>query len=101
MSEVLLPTLRSYGSVEDVVVRVRRRGERLTVDDAGAAVRLAGHPQGWHARAERIVAAYGLNVSRQGVVFVPAVGDHDLDRLVGLVSTTSLEVYDALLDDEF
>lgn len=101
MSEVLVPTDRSYGSAEPVAVRVRRRGDRLTVDDAGAAVRLAGRPSGWLDAVERIVAVHGLNVNRQGVVFVPAFGDGDLDRLVALVADTSLVVYDVLLDDEY
>lgn len=40
-----------------------------------------------------------INVNRRGVVFVPAVGEGQLDRLVALVAATSLEVYDALLDE--
>ena len=71
----------------------------MTVDDDGAAVRLAGRPPGWLELAERIVRSAGVNVNRRGVVFVPAVGEARLDRLVGLVAATSLEVYDTLLDE--
>lgn len=93
-----LVTSRTHGSAEPVVVRVRQRGDKLTIDDDGAAVRLAGQPVGWHERTERVVAEAGVNVNRRGVVFVPAVGEAHLDRLVVLVAATSLEVYDVLLD---
>jgi hypothetical protein len=89
----------TYGSSEPVVIRVRRRGDKLTIDDDGGAVRLAGRPSGWHERADRIVEDAGVNVNRRGVVFVPAGGEAHLDRLVALVAATSLEVYDALLDE--
>ena len=92
-------TGRTYGSSEAVVIRVVRRDGKLTIDDDGAAVRLAGRPPGWLERADRITAATGVNVNRRGVVFVPAVGDAQRDRLVDLIATTSLEVYDALLDE--
>ena len=94
-----IETGRTYGSSEPVAIRVVRRGTKVTIDDDGAAVRLAGRPSGWLERAERIVAAAGLNVNRRGVVFVPAVGDERTERLVALVAATSLEVYDALLDE--
>lgn len=92
-------TGRTYGTSEAVVIRVVRPDGRLTIDDDGAAVRLAGRPRGWFERAERIAAATGLNVNRRGVVYVSAVGDARLDRLADLVATTSLEVYDALLEE--
>lgn len=62
-------TGRTYGSSARAMTRVVRRDGKLTIDDDGAAVRLAGRPE---AR---------------------------LDRLVDLVAVTSLEVYDALLDE--
>jgi len=40
-----------------------------------------------------------VSVNRRGVVFVPAVGEARLERLVALVAATSLELYDALLDE--
>ena len=92
-------TGRSYGSSEAVLIRVVRRGGTLTVDDDGAAVPLAGRPAGWHDRAQGIVAATGANVNRRGVVFVPATTEARLNRLIDLVATTSLEVYDALIDE--
>ncbi len=94
-----LHTGKTYGSSEPVVVRVRRRGDKLTIDDGGTAVGLAGRPSGWLDRAERIVESAGVNVNRRGIVFVPAVGEARLDRLTALIAATSLEVYDALLDE--
>lgn len=99
MADEEIATGQRYGSDEPVVVRVRRRDDKLTVDDDGAAVRLAGRPPGWHERADRLVRVTGANLNRRGVVFVPAVGDAQLDRLVAFVASTSLEVYDALLDE--
>lgn len=98
-SEERRATGQSYGSAEPVHVRVRRRGDKLTIDDDGSAVRLAGRPEGWHERAESVVREVGLNVNRRGVIFVPAVGEERCDRLVDLVADTSVRVYDALLDD--
>lgn len=95
----MVPTGKTYGSSEPLVVRVRRRGDKLTIDDAGMAVSLAGRPPGWLEQAEQIVKAVGVNVNRRGVVFVPAVGEARLDRLSALVAATSLELYDALLDE--
>lgn len=97
-AEVEVPTGRRYGTNEEVVVRVRKRGPRYTIDDAGAAVDLAGRPAGWRDVTERLVAARGLNVNRTGLVFVSAVAGRDLDRLVDLVAETSLSVYSDLMD---
>lgn len=99
MTQEDVVTGRTYGTSEAVVIRVVRRDGKLTIDDDGAAVRLAGRPAGWHERADRIVGATGANVNRRGVVFVPATNEAQLDRLVDLVATTSLEVYDALIDE--
>lgn len=78
---------------------VRRRDEKWTIDDDGTAVRLAGRPTGWHERADRIAESAGVKVSHRGIVFVPAVGESQIDRLVALIAATSLEVYDAPLDE--
>ena len=94
-----IETGRTYGSSEPVIIRVTRRGTKVTIDDAGAAVRLTGRPRAWLERADRIVRSAGVNVNRRGVVFVPAVGEARVDRLVALVTATSLELYDALLDE--
>jgi hypothetical protein len=94
-----IETGRTYGSSEPVMIRVTRRGTKLTIDDDGAAVRLAGRPPAWLECADRVVRSAGVNVNRRGVVFVPAVGEARLDHLVALVAATSPELYDALLDE--
>jgi hypothetical protein len=84
---------------EPVEVRVRKRGDRYTIDDDGAAVAKAGTPPGWLDVARQVVGAYWLNVNRRGVIFVPAVeGGVDLDWLVGRIADCSAAVYQELLE---
>jgi hypothetical protein len=102
-AERAVETELHYSEDEPVRVHVRRRGRRAKIHDAGTGVALAGAPEGWLDAAERVVEGYGLNVNRNGVVFVPVVGDRvDADWLVSRVAEASLAVYDALLglDDE-
>lgn len=88
----------AYLADEPVRVLVRKRGIRFELSDEGRAVRVAGRPRGWHPVAERIVAEDGLNVARDGRVFVRVTHGRDLDALAALVAGTSLRVCDALLD---
>ena len=93
----------SYGDGDPVVVRVRRRGRWITIDDDGVAVERAGRPTGWLPVAEHVVAEDWLNVNRRGVVFVGAnAGRPDVDSLVARVADRSAALYQALLelDDE-
>jgi hypothetical protein len=90
----------SYLPGEPVRVLVRRRGVRYDLGDDGRAVKIAGRPPGWHALAERIVAEAGLNVARDGRVFVTVTEGRDMDALAAMVAETSLRVCDALLDLE-
>jgi hypothetical protein len=45
-----------------------------------------------------VVEREGLNVSRAGAVFVPAVEGRDLGRLAVKIAATSVAVHDALLE---
>jgi hypothetical protein len=90
----------AYLPGEPVRVLVRRRGVRYELGDEGRAVKIAGRPRGWHALAERIVAEDGLNVARDGRVFVIVTEGRDMDALAARVADTSLRVCDALLDLE-
>jgi hypothetical protein len=90
----------AYLPGEPVRVLVRRRGVRYELGDEGRAVKVAGRPRGWHALAERIVAEDGLNVARDGRVFVIVTEGRDMDALAARVAETSLRVCDALLDLE-
>ena len=99
-SDVVRETGRSYLPGRPIRVRVRRRGIRYDIDDTGAAVAIAGRPAGWRDAAERVVAARGWNVNRDGVVFVQAVEGRDIDALVLRTAETSAAVLDALLELE-
>jgi hypothetical protein len=99
--EMIVQTGLAYAEGEPVVVAVRRRGRRYDLRDAGRAVQLAGRPAGWHVAAAAAVDAFELNLTRSGVVFVPAVeGGVDREWLAGRVAAASLAVYDALLELE-
>ena len=74
--EVVVDTGLTYTEGEPVLVRIRRRGGRFELRDDGRA---------------------DLNVTRTGVVFVPAVeGGVNRDCLAGRVAETSLALYGLL-----
>jgi hypothetical protein len=90
-----------YTEGEPVLVRIRRRGRRFELRDDGRALELAGRPDGWRDGATQVVAAYELNITRTGEIFVPGFeGGADRDWLAGRVAETSLALYDALLELE-
>jgi hypothetical protein len=100
--EVTLETGATYGDGEQVRIRVRKRDRRYDIDDLGRAVKKAGRPPRWLARAQRVVAQEGFNVNRAGVVFVPAFEGRDLASLALRLADCCLAVYGELLelDDE-
>ena len=99
--ETVLDSGVPYGDGENVPIRVRQRDRRYVLDDAGAAARKAGVSLRRRDRfelADRLVAHGGLNVSRDGVVFVPAVEGRDLARLAIRVADASRALYAELLE---
>ena len=91
----------AYAEGEPVLVSIRERGRRYDLRDDGRAVELAGAPTGWREAAADAVDAFDLNLTRTGVVHVPAVeGGVSRDWLVRRVAEASLAVYDALLELE-
>jgi hypothetical protein len=88
----------AYREGAPVVVRVRKRGHRVELDDGGAAAELAGRPRGWLEVAEQVVDAAALNVNRRGRVFVTVHESRDLDELARRVGETSRALYAALLE---
>jgi hypothetical protein len=90
----------SYLPGEPVTVLVRKRGIRYDLGDEGRAIGLAGRPPGWRAAAARVVAEAGLNLARDGRIYVLCVAGRDLDALAAQVADTSANVYDAVLDLE-
>jgi hypothetical protein len=95
--EIVLRSELRYTEGRPVEVFVRKRMHRYAIDDGGAAVQLAGKPEGWFAVAEEVVEELSLNVNRRGVVFVGTVYPRMLEGLVSRVAEASLAVYEELL----
>jgi hypothetical protein len=90
----------SYRAGDPVLVHIRKRAHRYRIDDGGGAVERAGRPPDWLEVARQVVdAERSLNVSRTGVVFVPAVeGGMELATLATRVAEASVALYQELLD---
>jgi hypothetical protein len=89
-----------YADGEPVEIRVRQRGRRIDVDDAGVTVRRAGRPRGWFETAQAVVAEpeFSFNVNRAGVVFVPLVEGRDVDEVATRLARACAALYGELLD---
>jgi hypothetical protein len=85
---------------EPVRVVVRKRSIRYDIGDDGGAIALAGKPRGWREVAERLCAEEGMNLARDGRVWVAVTQGRDLDALAARIAELSAEVYDAVLDLE-
>jgi hypothetical protein len=100
-NEVIVDTGLAYAEGEPVLVTIRQRGSRYDLRDDGRALELVGRPVGWRETAAAAIGAFDLNLTRTGVVFVPAVeGGVDRDWLSRRVAEASPAVYDALLELE-
>ena len=93
----------TYDGVTPVVVRIRKRDGRYKVSDDGRAVSAAGvvgrrvaYPDGID------LDEYSVNVSRQGVVWLPAATPNDewLATICALVARGSVTLYERLLELE-
>jgi len=56
-----------------VLVQASKREGRYRFSDEGGAIERAGRPGGWEETARRLETEYVVNVSRNGVVWLPAV----------------------------
>lgn len=99
-SERVVDTGLEYVPGDSVLVRVVKRDGRTNVSDAGVAVARAGRPPGWRDVAQRIDDELVVNVSRQGVVFLPAEGRRGLPEkdVVRRIGEASLALYQDLLE---
>jgi hypothetical protein len=91
----------TYDGLTPVSVRVSRRDRRYTVSDEGGAVRAAGVKASRLAFPDHIdFGDRSVNVSRQGVVFLPAVAPSEewLETLRLLVAQGSIALYEELLE---
>jgi hypothetical protein len=99
-AEVVLDSGLTYGGAGPVLVEVVKRPGRYLFSDAGAAVEAAGRPQGWRETAERVATEHAVNVSRNGIVFVPSADRklRWLSSLPGRIAEASIAVYEELLE---
>jgi hypothetical protein len=98
--QMVVDSGREWLAGEPLEIFIRRRGYWTELDDRGEAIRRAGRPEGWLEAANRIAAAEGMNVGRNGVVGVK-YGErtgHDLDELTGRLADTARAIYLTLLD---
>ena len=96
----IVDTGLEYRPGEPVRLRVDVHRFPYVRDDARA-VALAGRPDGWRAVAERIARGRDVNVNRVGVLSLPVVpAGPGFDAIVDRVATTSLELYEELLELE-
>jgi len=89
----------AYRPGEPVTVTVTHRAQRTSVSDEGAAVRRAGKPAGRLAVAERLERDLDVNITRQGIVWLPVVAaGPDEQAVVERIAEASLALYQELLD---
>jgi hypothetical protein len=97
--ERIADTGLAYAPGDPVRVRVVRRGTRTWIGDDGAAVARGGRPAGWREAARLIEDDLVVNVSRQGVVWLPVVGrGPDEETIVRRIGEASLALYQELLE---
>jgi hypothetical protein len=98
-AEATIETGLTYDGLTPVQVRVTKRDGRYKISDAGAAVAAADANR---ARFPESISfgKYSVNVSRQGVVWLPAVAPRDewLATVCDLVARGSVALYERLLE---
>lgn len=98
-AEETITTGLAYRPGEPVMVTVTHRAQRTSVSDEGAAVRRAGKSAGWLAIAEQLKRDLDVNITRQGLVWLPVVAaGPDEQTVVERIAEASLTLYQALLD---
>jgi hypothetical protein len=92
-------TGQAYRPGDPVTVTVTHRAQRTSVSDEGAAVRRAGKPAGWLTIAGRLERDLDVNITRQGVVWLPVVAaGPDEQAIVERIAAASLALYQELLE---
>ncbi len=98
-TEEAVTTGLAYRPGEPVRVTVTHRAQRTSVSDEGAAVQRAGKPTGWLALAERLERDRDVNITRQGVVWLPVVAAGPVEQaIVQRIAEASLALYQDLLE---
>lgn len=101
--EVQIESDLTYDGITPVAVRVSKRDGHYKVADGGGAVSAAGVAGRRVAYPEHIAfGEYSVNVSRQGVVWLPAVSPNEawLTTICSLVARGSVALYERLLELE-
>jgi hypothetical protein len=99
--EALLDSGLTYGGDTSVLVRATKREGRYLFSDEGRAIELAGRPAGWREAARRLQSEYVVNVSREGIISLPAVHRRELAWLTTIVeriAAASVAFYGELLE---
>jgi hypothetical protein len=99
--EALLDSGLTYGGRAPVLVLATKREGRYLFSDEGRAVEAAGRPARWREAAQRLLEQYVVNVSRSGVVSLPAVHERELEWLTTIadrVAEASAAFYGELLE---
>ena len=96
----LVDTGSTYDGVRPVRIQVSKREGRYRISDEGGAVDAAGGVGDVTYPEQLTVGRYSVNVSRQGVVWLPAVTPTDewLTTICDVVAKGSVELYEHLLD---
>jgi len=99
--EAVLESGLTYGGDRPVLVHASKREGRYAFSDGGGAAAAAGLPAGWREAADGVTEDYAVNVSRRGVVFLPATERRELSwisSLPGRIAEASVALYGALLE---
>lgn len=94
-----IATELAYRPDDPVTVSVAHRAQRTSVSDRGAAVQRAGKPAGWLTVAEQLERERDVNITRQGVVWLPVVAAGPGEQaLIERIAEASLALYEDLLE---
>jgi hypothetical protein len=99
--EALLESGLTYSGERVVLVLARKREGRYLFSDQGAAIEAAGRPRGWREPAARVVDEYIVNITRHGIVWLPATQRQELAWISSLperIAEASHAFYGELLE---
>lgn len=98
-NDAIIDTGLEYGPGDPVLVRVVRRGPRISISDDGRAFERAGRPRAWRIAAGRVGQDLIVNFSRNAVISLPvvAVGPPER-RILERIGEASRAFYQELLE---
>lgn len=100
-SQSVIDTGLEYRPGDPVCVWIQRRERRVSVSDRGAAHDRAGGAPGWKRACALVYAELDVNITRQGVVWLPVVAVGPSEEAVARrVGRASLILFQELLELE-